>query len=431
MLTRRDTLRILGAAGLAAPVLTGCGDGSSPPASDPAGMRLVSAEVARSAGSPAAVPGVVAAMGSFTGDLWPLLGRADRNLALSPYSIAVALAMTVNGAAAGTRSQMLDVLHIGSLASYNGGIGALTPAIEGLAGPVELEDGTSDRIALDSANQLFGDGSTTWGRAFLTVLAKEYGAGMRTVDFRHAAEEARTLVNAWTAERTHDRIPMILPAGVVDEATRLVLVNALYVKAPWLSPFDKQSTRSGPFHRADGTTVTVDLMHSGADGSAAWVPGTHFVGARLPYAGNTLAMTVALPDGGHESAALVELLTRLTHRGDPGGVEISMPRWTFRTPTDLKAPLQQLGMTDAFTDAADFRPMSPTDPLQVSDVLHDAFVAVDEDGTEAAAATAVVMGESSARLTDHTLVLDRPFLFVIHDTAHGTPLFVGRVADPS
>jgi serpin B len=142
-------------------------------------------------------------------------------------------------------------------------------------------------------------------------------------------------------------------------------------------------------------------------------------------------MTVALPDGGHESAALVEMLTRLTHRGDPGGVEISMPRWTFRTPTDLKAPLQQLGMTDAFTDAADFRPMSPTDPLQVSDVLHDAFVAVDEDGTEAAAATAVVMGESSARLTDHTLVLDRPFLFVIHDTAHGTPLFVGRVADPS
>lgn len=431
MLTRRDTLRILGAAGLAVPVLNACGSGASDPAPDRGGMRLVSADVPRGPGSSVAVPGVVAAMGSLTDDLWPLLGPPNRNLALSPYSIAVALAMTVNGAAGATRSQMLDVLHIGSLATYNAGIGALTRTIEDLAGPVALGDGTSDRIALDPANQLFGDAGATWGRAFLTVLAQEYGAGMRTVDFRHAAEEARTVVNTWTAGRTHDRIPTILPAGVVDETTRLVLVNALYFKAPWLSPFDRQSTRSGPFHRTDGTTVTVDLMHSGADGSAVWVPGDHFVGARLPYAGNTLAMTVALPDGGHETAALAELLTRLTHRGDSGGVEISMPRWTFRTPTDLKAPLRQLGMTDAFTDAADFHPMSPTDPLFVSDVLHDAFVAVDEAGTEAAAATAVVMGESSARLTDHALVLDRPFLFVIHDTAHGTPLFVGRVADPS
>lgn len=263
------------------------------------------------------------------------------------------------------------------------------------------------------------------------MLAKAYGAGMRTVDFRHAAEAARTLINTWTAERTHDRIPTILPPGVVDVTTRLVLVNALYFKAPWLAPFDKRSTRSHPFHRADGTTVSVDMMSSGSDGSAVWVPGDHFDGARLPYAGGTLAMTVALPEPGHESAALSELLTRLTHRGDPGGVELSMPRWTFRTPSDLKAPLQHLGMTDAFTDGADFRPMSPTDPLYVSDVLHDAFVAVDEDGTEAAAATAVVVGESSARIVDHALVLDRPFLFAVHDTAHGTPLFVGRVADPS
>ena len=428
MLTRRDTLRILGAAGLAAPVLTACGSGS---AADPAGMHLVSADVGRSAGTSSAVPGVVRAMGALTDDLWGLLGPADRNLALSPYSIAVALAMTANGAAGRTRSQMLNVLHVDSLATYNGGIGALTGAIEGLAGPVTREDETTGQIALATANQLFGDGGTTWGRAFLTVLAKEYGAGMRTVDFRHAAEAARTLINTWTADRTHDRIPAILPPGVVDDSTRLVLVNALYLKAPWLSPFEKASTRPHPFHRADGTTVSVDMMSSGADGGAVWLQGRHYDGARLPYAGDTLAMTLAVPVAGHESAALTEVLSRLTERGDQGGLELAVPRWTFRTPSDLKPPLRQLGMTDAFTGDADFHPMSPSDPLYVSDVLHDAFIAVDENGTEAAAATAVVMGETSAQVTRHTLVVDRPFLFVIHDTAYGTPLFVGRVADPS
>jgi serpin B len=431
MLTRRDTLRILGAAGLAAPVLTACGSDAIRSSADPAGMRLVSAEVARSAGTASAVPGVVRAMGALADDLWGLLGPADRNLALSPYSLAVALAMTVNGAAGTSRSQMLEVLHIDSLATYNGGIGALTRAIEDLAGPVTLDDGTSAQIALATANQLFGDGGTTWGRPFLTVLAKEYGAGMRTVDFRHAAEAARTLINRWTADRTHDRVPTILPPGVVDDTTRLVLVNALYLKAPWLSPFEEQATRPRPFHRSDGTTVSVDMMSSGAESTAVWLRGDHYEGARLPYAGGTLAMTVALADAGHESAALTEVLSGLTERGDSGGLELSLPRWTFRTPSDLKAPLRQLGMTDAFTGRADFRPMSPSDPLYVSDVLHDAFIAVDENGTEAAAATAVVMGETSAQVPRHRLVLDRPFLFVIHDSAHGTPLFVGRVADPS
>ena len=431
MLTRRDTLRILGAAGLAAPVLTACGSGSSGSTAHPTGLRLVSAEVARSEGTASAVPGVVAAMGALTDDLWELLGPADENLALSPYSIAVALAMTANGAAGATRSQMLEVLHIDSLATYNGGIGALTQAIETLAGPVPLDDGTSGQIALATANQLFGDGATTWGQAFLTVLAKAYGAGMRTVDFRHAAEAARTLINGWTAERTHDRIPTILPPGVVDDTTRLVLVNALYLKAPWRSPFEQGSTRPRPFHRADGSTVSVDMMSSGADSAAVWLRGDHFEGARLPYAGGTLAMTVVLPDEGHESDALTDVLSRLTQHGDPGGLELSMPRWTFRTPSDLKVPLMRLGMVDAFTARADFGPMSPSDPLYVSDVLHDAFIAVDENGTEAAAATAVVVGEASAQVPRHALVLDRPFVFVIHDTAHGAPLFVGRVADPS
>jgi serpin B len=431
MLTRRDTLRILGVTGLVAPVLTACGSrNGSDPATDPAGMRLVSADVARSVGDAQAIPDVVSAMGAFTGDLWGHLAPADQNVALSPYSVAVALAMTANGAAGGTQTQMRDVLHIRSLATYNGGVAALTRSLGALAGQVDLGDGKRGEIDLASADQLFGDRATEFGRAFLNVLAKEYDAGMRTVDFRHDPEGSRTLINDWTAQQTHERIPTILPRGSVDLATRLVLVNALYFKAPWLTPFEKVATAPQAFHRADGSRVDVPMMRAAPDG-ARYLTGPHWRGARLLYAGSTLAMTVALPDHGHEADAVSALMGgALAAEGRPG-LQISMPRWTFRTPTGLRQILMDLGMTRAFGDHADFTPMSPHDPLYVEDVLHQAFIAVDEAGTEAAAATAVVMDELSGIAAEHALVLDRPFLFVIHDTAHGTPLFVGRVADPS
>ncbi len=427
MLTRRQTLQALGAAGLATPLLTACGADSAPDDGDASDLRLVKADAAPSAGDPGAIPGVVDALGAFTLDLWDAVGAAGENLALSPYSVAVALAMTTNGARAGTGRRMREVLHVDSLATYNAGMAALTHQLAGLAGPVDV-NGRHEEILLDPANQLFGDGSLTWTPAFLTVLAKMYGAGMRTVDFRHDPEQARALVNAWTADQTHDRIPEILPQGTVDTLTRLVLVNALYLKAPWSAPFEKTATSSGRFHTAGGT-VTADLMST--DEGPAYVVGRHFRGARLPYAGSTLAMTVALPEPGQESAALRELVgTGLAGGGEPG-LRLVMPRWTYRVATDLVQPLRRLGMGVAFGADADFGAMTDDADLAITDVLHQTFVAVDEAGTEAAAATAVVMGETSLPVTPHELVLDRPFLYVIHDVAHGTPLFVGRVADPS
>jgi serpin B len=427
MLTRRQTLRAVGAAGVAAPFVSACGSGGSTQArSGQTDLRLVKADVAKSAGDPAALGGVVDAMGAFARDLWSEL-PAEENLALSPYSIVVALAMTANGARGRTAQAMDDVLHVGSLATYNAGLAALTGELAGLAGPVEVA-GKKAEIDLSPANQLFGEQRFHWQQGFLTVLAKMYGGGMRTVDFEHAPEQARSLVNQWTAQQTHDRIPEILPEGTIDTYTRLVLVNALYLKAPWDTPFEKSATSSGSFHRANGTTVQAQLMST--EEGAAYVSGLHFRGARIPYAGSSLAMTVALPTDS-ESAALHELLgTGLTGRTEPG-LRLVLPRWTYRVATDLKDPLKQLGMTVAFSDLADFSGMTTDAPVAITDVLHQTFVAVDEAGTEAAAATAVVMGETAARVSQQELVLDRPFLFVIHDTAHGTPLFVGRVADPS
>lgn len=435
MLTRRQTLRTLGVAGLAAPALAACG-GADSVQDHPAGgdLRLVKADVARSTGDPAEIDAVVSAMSSFATDLWGRVGAVEGNLALSPFSIATALAMTANGAAGATARQMLEVLHVDSLATYNSGMAALTQELAALAGPVRLADGTGDSISLASADQLFGDRGTTWGRPFLTVLAKMYGAGMREVDFRGDPEAARVAVNAWTSGRTGGRIPDILPKGVVDEMTRLVLVNALYFKAPWENPFQKSSTRTAAFHRTGAGPVPVPMMQGDAEGPAVYLEGRHYTGARLPYRGGRLAMTVALPiqptDG--EGAALAEILgpRTLLGAGEPA-VAVTMPRWRYRVPVDLGDALVALGMRDAFDSGlADFSSMTAQERLHVSFVLHQTFVAVDEDGTEAAAATAVGMADSLA-IRRHSLVLDRPFLFVVHDAVHGTPLFVGRVADPS
>lgn len=430
MLTRRQTLRAVGAAGLAAPVVSACGHGHT--GSTHAGgspWRLVKADVARSTGDMSAVDGVVSSMGAFTADLWGRVGTGNDNLALSPYSIVVALAMTANGAAGETARQMLEVLHVDSLATYNSGMAALTQELASLSGQVKVL-GTEQRVELAPANQLFGDRSVTWERAFLTVLAKQYGAGLIDLDFQGDPDGARMAVNDWTADQTHDRIPQILPQGVVDPSTRLVLVNALFFKAPWAWRFDRGSTSDGAFRLASGDTLRVPMMHSLAEGPNVYVEGAHFTGARLPYGGGGLAMTVALPRA-DERAALQDLLAPggLTTQGEPA-VAITMPRWSFRVPTDLGGALGSLGMTDAFSADADFSRMTTDEALHLQFVLHQAFVAVDEEGTEAAAATAVGVADSLV-MQSHELVLDRPFLFVIHDAAHGTPLFVGRVADPS
>lgn len=379
---------------------------------------LVSSSVARATGDRAALPAAVRSLWTLGGGLWEQVSGEPGNVALSPYSIATALAMTVNGAAGQTRDEMLSVLAAASVDELNHGVNALTREVEALAGK---------KIALAAANQLFGQRGVAWERDFLDVLAREYGAGLRTVDY--ATDAARDAVNAWTAEQTHGRIEEILPPGSVGAMTRLVLVNALYFKAPWVEQFEEPMTTAGDFHLADGSTVEVPTMHATL-AQAGVAVGDGWQAVQLPYEGNELAMTVVLPDAGREvdAAELPEILAAPR----PGGVELALPRWTFRTEVSLREMLTGLGMPTPFDAAsADFTPMTESDEqLLIDDVYHQVFVAVDEQGTEAAAATAVVMRATSAVMTPNRLVVDRPFLFVIHDVAHGTPLFVGRVDDP-
>lgn len=438
MMTRRDMIRLAVLATLAQPLLAACGDGGNDDergaggVSEGDGIELVRSDVERAAGDHGAIPDVVAAMHRFAGGVYGAL-PADGNLVLSPYSIAVALGMTLTGAGGTTAEEMRAVL--GADEHFHSGLNALTAHVEGLAGRQERADGSEAEIALDAANQLFGRQGVGWEQPFLDVLAEEYGAGMRTVDYATAFEEARVLINDWVEQQTHDRIEDLIPEGILNALTTLVLVNAIYLKAPWEKPFDKQLTAPAAFHRVDGTTVDVDLM-SGAPVPGQLVRGDGWQAARLPYAGNLVAMTIVLPDEGRfaDVAALVAGggLPAMVADARQGMLDVRLPKWTSRTSAALGDVLIELGMPSAFDpQRADFFPMTGEDlVLFISAVLHQGFIAVDEDGTEAAAATAVVMGRTSAPMTTPFHV-DRPFLYVVHDVEHGTPLFLGRVVDPT
>lgn len=440
MLDRRALLRALSLSALAAgaaPLMAACGgDPGKPTPPAPGGdteLGLVSSDVRRAEAPATAVPAASASVHSLGAGLYGQLATEPGNLALSPYSVAVALAMTQNGAVGQTRAQMLDVLAADA-DELNEGLNALTVHIESLAGPQERADGTKAKIELAAANALFGQASMTFGQPFLDTLARDYGAGMRTVDYERATEAARTAINEWTAEQTHDRIEEIIPSGVLDALTRLVLVNAIYLKAPWERPFEKNLTADGPFHLEDGSTVTVPMMRP-SDGPVALGRGDGWQAVPLPYAGGRLAMTVVLPDAGRladvEALVVAGGLPEILASPKPEGVGLLLPKWTFRTAAPLRDALMALGMTLPFeAGRADFSAMTSEADLYIAAVLHQAFIAVDEDGTEAAAATAVVVGATSAA-QETPVVVDRPFLFVIHDVEHATPLFVGRVSDPS
>lgn len=427
MISRRDALR-LALLAVATPALVSCGEEKSGGHTMTRGeVDLAGSDAARSEGDPAAIPGVVAAMQGFAGDLYGEL-PADGNLVVSPYSVVAALGMTLTGAGGRTAREMREVL--GADDRFHGGLNALTTYVESLAGPVPHRDGKE--IALDTANQLFGQRGVGWERAFLDTLAREYGAAVRTVDFENAAEDARVLINDWVAGRTHDRILDLIGRGVLDTATRLVLVNAIYLKAPWEKPFEPSSTRDGAFHLADGSTAQVPMMSGSPYGAVT--RGDGWQAARIPYAGGTLAMTVVLPDAGRLADVEQQVarggLARMLAGGRGTTLDLRLPRWTFRSQAHLAEILGGLGMPTAFGADADFRPMTDEDlDLCIGEVIHQGFVAVDEHGTEAAAATAVVM-ETTAMPVTVPFHVDRPFLFVVHDVEHGTPLFLGRVTDP-
>ena len=386
---------------------------------------------------------LVAGNKAFALDLYQAIRDMPGNLFFSPYSISQALAMTFAGARGETEAQMAKTLHF-TLdqehlhPAFNALEQSLTGHQEdpGLGVPAAGEDqGKPAALQLDIANAIWAQQDYAFLPSFLDLLAEHYGAGMRPVDFHEAAEQARITINDWVAQETAQRIQDLLPEGSIGRLTRMVLTNAIYFKASWADKFNA-GTADGPFTLLDGSQVTVPLMSTESLLASGRGPGYQAV--EVPYYGHTASMVILLPDAGDferfEGSLTAARWNDIVSGLRAQDVALTMPTFEFSSPSiSLKDVLSAMGMPIAFAGEANFSGMDGTRYLTIDDVIHKAFVAVDEEGTEAAAATAVVMGRTALQPEPDPVVVrvNRPFLFLIRDLETGTVLFVGRVLDPA
>lgn len=366
-----------------------------------------------------------------------LAANPDENIFASPMSVSLALAMTYAGARGETREQMRDTLR------YSLEDDRLHEAFNELQRRLDErgDDSASEDdgipFELSVVNSVWGQAEYPFEEEFLDILAEQYGGGLREVDYRSDAEAAREEINTWVAEETENRIEELLPEDALDSLTRLVLVNAIYFLANWEHTFDEVATSSQQFVALDGSDHEVQMMRQERQWQYAEVDGAQAV--ELPYVGGEVSMLLVLPPEGefesYERSFDGQQLNELTDGLDSREGTVALPRFEFDGEFELGGPLHELGMVDAFDSrVADFSGIAPPEEtgedLHIWEVYHDTFVAVDEEGTEAAAATAVVIGDESAPDDPFEFVADRPFLFAIRDRPTETVLFFGRAVDP-
>jgi serpin B len=384
-------------------------DKPSPPAGDP----LVRANVA------------------FAGDLLRALHDRPGNLFFSPYSISAALAMAREGAVGDTAREMDAALE-----HPPGGVGDGYLRIAKALAPRDLrtEDGPVPAYQLQIANAMWVQAGYPLRDTFGARLRDAYGATFEPLDFAKP-DEARARINAWVEDATQKKIQDLIPAGMPPPSTRLILTNAVYFKASWQTPFSEEATQDGPFTGPEGKEVQVRLMRRTDHFSYGETERAQVV--EIPYRGGDIGMVVVLPKA-KDGLAAVEANERIDEwTGLLQGrakVALSLPKFTYTTALDLGDTLQGLGMHLAFDpEKADFSGITDAERLFVGGVLHKAFVAVDEKGTEAAAATATMMVGTAMPRPEPTIEfkVDHPFLFFLRHRATGEVLFLGHVVDPT
>jgi len=365
---------------------------------------------------------------AFALDLYARLKSADGNLFFSPYSISTCLATTYAGAQGDTAAQMAQTLH------FDTNQNQLAASFGELQKQLNDEQEKTG-IELSIANGLWGQKDYPFLPAFLDIAEQSYGAHLKQIDFHIHADAARTEINDWVDHKTKGEITGLIQPGVLGPATRLVLVNAIYFKGSWERKFDKLSTTQAPFTVAPKQKPEVPLMNLTADFKYAEVEGLQLL--ELPYAGGDLSMVVLLPgdiDGlkGVEDLLNAQTLDRWLAQASEQKVAVFLPKFKLAAQFSLATPLAEMGMTDAFSPNANFSGMDGERDLCISAVVHKAFVDVDEEGTEAAAATGAVMKSMAVmlpRLTP-TFRADHPFVFLIRDNHSGSILFLGRLRKP-
>jgi serpin B len=383
-------------------------------------------------------------------DLYRQLATTDANLCISPFSIDSALAMTFAGADGETRTEMARVLHFQNDASVPGSFSALQQSLEQMsAKTIELVKeskkfgGPGEPITLNIANRLFAQKGYHFRETFLSWVKQNFGGAFEPLDFVADPARATQRINKWVADQTRDKIRDLIPGGALDATTRLVLANALYLKAPWASEFSQNATQPELFF-VRGAPVDVPMMRK-TDKNLGYARHEGFTVVSVPYAGNDLQFVVLLPDDidglrGLESKLSADILAGCA-KIERRNVDLHLPKFKLEPPTiTLAKPFEALGMKTAFNQpkgSANFdkiAPRTPQDYLYISQIFHKTFIAVDEKGTEAAAATAVAMMATSAMRPAPAppieVKVDRPFVYAIQHVPSGTCLFLGRVTDP-
>jgi len=368
---------------------------------------------------------------AFAFELYQALKGEEDNLFYSPYSISLALAMTYAGARGETAQQMAYTLQFlleqeRLHPAFNWLDAELAKRGEGAEG----KDGEGFRLNI--VNAIWGQKDYEFLSDFLDVLAENYGAGLRILDFMTETEKSRLTINDWVSKQTEGCIEDLIPPGAIGELTRLVLTNAIYFNAAWKYPFDEDMTANSPFYFLDGGQVIVPMMKQTE--SFGYAEGEGYQAVELLYDGGELSMVVLLPEAGKFEACEEGLQAQQVNDIISGlqltEVALTMPQFEFDSEFSLKDTLAEMGMPIAFSSGADFSGMTGNPELFISDVVHKAFVAVDEAGTEAAAATAVIMDLTAVPEPPVEVTIDCPFIFLIRDIETGAILFVGRVMNP-
>lgn len=370
-----------------------------------------------------AVTRVVEGNNAFAIDLYHQLSQQAGNLFFSPYSISTALAMTYMGARGETAAQMAKVLHFALDQDQ------LHTAFAALMADL---DSNQEGYQLSLANRLWGQQGFHFLNEFLKTTQHYYKAALAVVDFMAATEETRQTINSWVAQQTQEKIQNLIPKGVVDSTTQLVLTNAIYFKGEWARQFDPAVTEKQPFTISLNQRVSVTMMHQ--KGEFYYTTSRGLQVLELPYVGNRLSMVILLPEKVDGLAELEQRLTRetlerwLMNLQPAENVHVWLPKFQLTSMFKLSEVLSDLGMPLAFDSTADLSGIADDQNLWISQVLHKAFVEVNEEGTEAAAATAVILSRSMS--LPPTFKADHPFIFLIWDTQSGSIPFLGRVVNP-
>jgi serpin B len=366
---------------------------------------------------------------AFAVDLYGQLRKQPGNLFFSPESISTAFAMAYAGASGQTASQMATTLHFALPPD------SLHPAMGQLLASLNAPHAG---YQLSVANALWAEKEFAFLPAFTRLTSEDYAAGFRTLDFKNAPDPSRSVINHWVEQRTNDKIKDLLPPGSVKPDTRLILTNAIYFKGDWQTQFDKASTQEEDFHLTATETVKAPLMH--LQPRLAYFSGETFQAVAIPYKTGELSMFVFLPNTADGLSALEQSFTPANAqkwialvRGS-AKVILTLPKFRMSSQFELSDALSALGMKDAFQrGVADFSAMTGKRDLWISAAIHKAFVDVNEEGTEAAAATGIAMRANAMAVERPPVVFraDHPFLFLIRDNKSGSVLFLGRLTDPT